>query len=302
MRCARTQMRKAEDPEAGDARPPPASEAQQRAAWEVRLHAALQLALHAASGWTAGAPLARQNDGRRPLLGEDAAGAIPQVHGTVSHPAAHVSRDAGEGLGNPMACLRGCLEEEEPVPLGEGGALLCRDRAVAQVALVRDERNRHAVTVAGRELARGALGLDILQPSEHVLECVAPGGVVDQKGTRRPSVVGARHGAEALLPGGVPHLQLDHDPVDDHAAGGKLHADSGGKGSKAAVDEVREQRRLPNSRVTNQEEFEEVRVVHGRTIMLRRRVQILCSEGLSSQTDLVMAMTTPVNWHCQNIA
>lgn len=144
---------------------------------EVRPQPALLLALHAAAAdWTAGLLLALRDDGRLPLLGNDATSA------------ADVSRDAREGLVHPLASFRGCLEEEEPVPLGEGGALFRRDRALWEVALVRDERDRHA----------GEGPTNIRQPSRHVLECVALGNVVYQECTGRPSEVGARRGEEQV--------------------------------------------------------------------------------------------------------
>ena len=68
------------------------------------------------------------------------------------------------------------------------------------------------------------MGARVLQPGGEVLEGVAPSYVVHEQRARGAAVVGARDGAEALLPRRVPDLQLDLLLVDRDHPRAELHS------------------------------------------------------------------------------
>ena len=118
-----------------------------------------------------------------------------------------VRHAAGE-LRSTAAELRRNCAGIAPELRGGGGVLLAlrvRHLAelgvrVAEVHFVADEQLAHVVA---------RVFVDLRQPALHVLEGVHVGDVVHDDDAVRAAVVGARDRAEALLPGGVPDLQLD---------------------------------------------------------------------------------------------
>ncbi len=88
----------------------------------------------------------------------------------------------------------------------------------------------------------------VLHPCGDVVECVPAGDVVDEERPGRPAVVGAGDGAERLLPGRVPDLELDLLPLDVDHAGAELHAyGQVVHGLEPLVRELQQQARLAHA-------------------------------------------------------
>lgn len=88
----------------------------------------------------------------------------------------------------------------------------------------------------------------VLQPRGQMIEGVPPGDVIDQQRSRRSAVVGARDGAEGLLPGRVPDLQFDLFAIDGDHARPKLHSDCQVMDRlEAFIGKLQQQTRLSNA-------------------------------------------------------
>lgn len=116
--------------------------------------------------------------------------------------------------------------------------------------------------------------LGLLKPVVDMLERVIVGCVVEEERTDRISIVGARDGAESLLAGRVPNLQLDaHARLDLDDARVKVHAHCRVRVvGELAVAEVAQQRRLAHRRVANDDQSELVRI---HFVFITRYIEIL---------------------------
>ena len=100
---------------------------------------------------------------------------------------------------------------------------------------------------------------ELVEPAKDGVEGGAASDVVDEEGGDGAAVVGGGDGAESLLAGGVPDLSLDLSAVDLHRLSLELDADRGlGVGVELVPREPRQQVRLPNRRVADQHDLEQV--------------------------------------------
>ena len=113
------------------------------------------------------------------------------------------------------ARARGSFEKLEAVLTGELLAALCFYYSVGQVDFVGHENFHHVVA--------GVL-LDLLEPICDIVKGDLFRAVVHQYDAHCALVVGLSYGAEALLAGGVPHLQFDSLAI--HVDGFNLEVNS----------------------------------------------------------------------------
>mmetsp|Transcript_33767 Transcript_33767/g.78428 ORF Transcript_33767/g.78428 Transcript_33767/m.78428 type:complete len:216 (+) Transcript_33767:146-793(+) len=102
----------------------------------------------------------------------------------------------------------------------------------------------------------------LMKPFPHVLEAVSPRDVVDQKRSSSPPVVASDDGAEAILAGRVPTLQLDLLPLHIDRSRAKLHPDGNLVcGAIPLVGELQQEAGLPHRLVTDNDELEELCII-----------------------------------------
>mmetsp|Transcript_68944 Transcript_68944/g.180711 ORF Transcript_68944/g.180711 Transcript_68944/m.180711 type:complete len:237 (+) Transcript_68944:229-939(+) len=144
--------------------------------------------------------------------------------------------------------LRGGLAEEQPVVPGKRLALCQGDLAILQVRLVAHQHDDRPFV---------GISAQVLEPAVKVLKARSPRHVVDEESSGSTAVIGPCDGLERLLPSGVPDLELDGDLVYN----GVLHAELDAYRQvvvrlEALVRELREQARLPDAHVADDDVLE----------------------------------------------
>lgn len=90
----------------------------------------------------------------------------------------------------------------------------------------------------------------VLQPSRQMVECLATRNIVDEQSTGRTTIVRSSYGAERLLAGRIPDLQLNLFAVDcDHSG---TEFDTDGQivhGLEAFVGELQQKTRFADAYV-----------------------------------------------------
>ena len=147
---------------------------------------------------------------------------VNSTHQSLLHLGLDVLRQREERLLHVDGRLGGRLHELDPVLYGQLLPPLPADLPpVVHVALVAED---HLLHVGGGVL------LDVADPVLDVVEALLVGDVVDEHDAHGPAVVGRGDGAEPLLAGRVPDLQLDLLPVKLDRA--DLEVDSCGASNK----------------------------------------------------------------------
>mmetsp|Transcript_34199 Transcript_34199/g.55014 ORF Transcript_34199/g.55014 Transcript_34199/m.55014 type:complete len:261 (-) Transcript_34199:62-844(-) len=160
-----------------------------------------------------------------------------------------------EGLLHILSRLRRGLPEDQAVVSCKLRTLFIGDLTALQVTLVANEHDHH--------VGVGVLS-SLLQPACQMIKSVTPGDVIHQQSTAGTAIVRPGDGAEGLLSSGIPDLQLDLLVVNSYQPSTKLHADCQIMiGAEALVRELKEQARLADASVANDDILEEVRVGHG---------------------------------------
>ena len=177
------------------------------------------------------------------------------------HPGLDLAGHGEEGLLDVGRGLGGGFEELDAEGVGELLALLGRDDPLGrQVGLVADEEL--VDILAG-------VAVDLVEPLLDVVEGFVVGDVVHDDDAVGAAVVRGGDGAEALLAGGVPNLELDGLAVELDGADLKVDADGGDVGFRVGVvGESEEKARLADAGVSDEQELEEVIAVgrgEGRT-------------------------------------
>mmetsp|Transcript_8630 Transcript_8630/g.24220 ORF Transcript_8630/g.24220 Transcript_8630/m.24220 type:complete len:319 (-) Transcript_8630:1038-1994(-) len=167
------------------------------------------------------------------------------------HPGLDLAGHGKEGLLDVGRGLGGGFEELDAEGVGELLALLGRDDPLGrQVGLVADEEL--VDILAG-------VAVDLVEPLLDVVEGFVVGDVVDDDDAVGAAVVRGGDGAEALLAGGVPNLELDGLAVELDGADLKVDADGGDVGFRVGVvGESEEKARLADAGVSDEQELEEV--------------------------------------------
>eukprot|EP00632_Arachnochrysis_sp_CCMP2950_P005168 CAMPEP_0185700974 /NCGR_PEP_ID=MMETSP1164-20130828/8228_1 /TAXON_ID=1104430 /ORGANISM="Chrysoreinhardia sp, Strain CCMP2950" /LENGTH=465 /DNA_ID=CAMNT_0028367945 /DNA_START=337 /DNA_END=1731 /DNA_ORIENTATION=+ len=174
------------------------------------------------------------------------------------HPLSDLARHGGEGLLDVGRVLRRGLEVLDAQRVGELLGLLGRHGALrGEVALVAHEKLLHV-------LARVAV--DLVEPLLDVVERLEVRHVEDDDDAVRAAVVRRRDRPEPLLTRGVPDLQLDRLALELDRPDLEVHPD--GRDVRLGVrviGEAQQKARLPDARVPDEEQLEEVVVlrVHG---------------------------------------
>mmetsp|Transcript_42563 Transcript_42563/g.65413 ORF Transcript_42563/g.65413 Transcript_42563/m.65413 type:complete len:236 (-) Transcript_42563:218-925(-) len=185
------------------------------------------------------------------LVGHDAA--LGRVQ--VQRPALDVVEDAPrcpqERLLHILPCLGRHLQVDQPVVLRERLGLLEGDFALLlEVQLISDQHH-HRVGV-------GVIA-GVGEPGSEVVEAAPSRDVVHHDRTRRAPVVTSGHGSEALLPSGVPDLQLDHLAGNFAYSRPKLHSNCVWLILlKSVLCELVQQARLAHTHVTDDDVLENV--------------------------------------------
>jgi hypothetical protein len=158
-----------------------------------------------------------------------------------------------EGLLDVGRRLGRRLDEGDAQASGEVTRLVGVDLAVRAVRLVAD---KELVDVVGREL------VDLLQPVADVVERLLVRDVVDDDDAVRAAVVGGGDGAEALLAGRVPDLELDLLAVELEVADLEVDADGGDvRVSVRVVGEAEKKARLADAGIADEKKLEKVIVL-----------------------------------------
>ena len=101
--------------------------------------------------------------------------------------------------------------------------------------------------------------VDLLHPLTDLGERVPIGQVIGDNDTVRTSIIARRDSLETILTSGIPNLQLDGLAIDLDRA--DLEVDTNGRHEAIMEDiisESEQQRRLADTRVTNEENLEKV--------------------------------------------
>ena len=153
-----------------------------------------------------------------------------------------------EGLLDVLCVLGRRFEECDGEGVGELlGGLKLDDLLADHVALVADQQLLHAL---------GRVAIDFIQPLLDIVKRVLIGDVVHDDDAVCAAVVRAGDGAETLLTGSVPNLELDHLAVELDRS--DLEVDANGRDVRVRVrivGETQEQARLADARVANQQEL-----------------------------------------------
>lgn len=167
------------------------------------------------------------------------------------HPGLDLAGHGKEGLLDVGRGLGGGFEELNAEGVGELLALLGRDDALGgEVGLVADEEL--VDILAG-------VAVDLVEPLLDVVEGFVVGDVVDDDDAVGPAVVRGGDGAEALLAGGVPNLELDGLAIELDGADLEVDADGGDVRFRVGVvGETEEKARLADAGVSDEQELEEV--------------------------------------------
>ena len=103
-----------------------------------------------------------------------------------------------------------------------------------------------------------------MQPLLHVVEGLVVGDVVDDDDAVGSAVVGRGNGAEALLPRGVPNLELDGLAVELDGADLEVDPDGGDvRLGVGVVGKSEEEARLSDAGISDEQELEQVIAVEG---------------------------------------
>ena len=172
------------------------------------------------------------------------------------HPRLDLRRHGEEGLLDVGRGLGRGLEELNAERVGELLALLGGDDALrGQVGLVADQE---LVDVLA------SVPVDLVQPLLHVVEGLVVGDVVDDDDAVGSAVVGRGNGAEALLPRGVPNLELDGLAVELDGADLEVDPDGGDvRLGVGVVGKSEEEARLSDAGISDEQELEQVIAVEG---------------------------------------
>mmetsp|Transcript_109832 Transcript_109832/g.289731 ORF Transcript_109832/g.289731 Transcript_109832/m.289731 type:complete len:255 (-) Transcript_109832:78-842(-) len=159
-----------------------------------------------------------------------------------------------EGLLHVVRVLGAGLHELHAQGVRQLLGLVVRDDLLrGQIALVSNQQLVHSV--------RRVL-VDLLHPMLHVLERLLIGDVVDDDDAMGAAVITAGDGAESLLAGGVPDLQLHRLAVEVQGADLEIHADGADVAlGVRVIRKPQQQARLPHAGVADEQQLEQVVVL-----------------------------------------
>mmetsp|Transcript_24079 Transcript_24079/g.75448 ORF Transcript_24079/g.75448 Transcript_24079/m.75448 type:complete len:263 (+) Transcript_24079:560-1348(+) len=184
-----------------------------------------------------------------PLPWPDRAGLVH--HGLARHPVLDLRRHGHESLLDVGGVLGGRLEEGDANLVGKRlSSLIVHHLLRREIALVPHQELVHVLV---------GVAVDLVEPLLDVVEALLVRHIIHHNNAVSPAVVAAGDCAEALLPGSIPNLQLDHLALELHGANFKVDADGGDVAlCVGIIRETQQEARLSDAAVTDQQELEEI--------------------------------------------